>query len=260
MYDEPCMGAASILARKAPVRLETINDVDGRVVNFFRVLRSSPQALLNSINLTPWAHDELKACVHVSDDPLEDARRFFATCWMSIHGGPTAAYNTFRMQTAVESRYTSPASDAIDRDDLLAFARRLKQVQITNMDALVFIKKHLDQPKRLTYFDPPYLTETRSRKRGYNHEVTPAWHRYAAWLLRQHQGYVAVAGYPSRLYERCYEAYGWQRVTRLQNTNGQRIGVECLWLNPAVVAALAREEAEKRPLSTLFDYSGVTVS
>lgn len=253
LYDEPCAGAASVFARKPPAVVETLNDRDGRAVNFFRVLRNQPSDLLAEINATPWAQDELQACLPTSDNPLEDARRFFVVCWQSYHGGPTGGGGSFRWQTAVESRYAPPPHDMIGRDDLLVFAERLRHAQITNMDALALIRKHLDQPERLTYFDPPYLAETRAHKRGYNHEVTPAWHRLAAALLRQHQGYVVVAGYRSRLYERCYENYGWQRVEREQQTNGGSKRTECLWLNPRTQAALAAEAAARRLLS-LFDY------
>lgn len=250
-YLEPCFGAGSILACKPPAILESVNDVDGRVVNFFQVLRERPYELLEQINMSPWAEDELKNCMAMAYDPLEDARRFFMACWMNIHGMPIPGMAaSFRHQKSISGRYATPASDAIDRTDLLAFSQRLKSAQIFNRDAIEMIKKFYEQDC-LIYFDPPYLEETRKRRRGYAFEVTPAWHRLAAYWLRQAKGYVVVAGYRSRLYERIYEAYGWRRVEREQKTNGKTTAVECLWLSPNTQVALRREAA---PLLEKVDY------
>lgn len=241
VYLEPCFGAGSIFLRKPPAPLESINDADGRVVNFMRTLRDRGDELLEKINLTPWAEDELAYCADVSADPLEDARRFFTLCWLSVYGGPTGGGRNFRNQNNITSRYTPPPQDTIGRDDLLVAAARLKNAQIFNRDALAMIRKYAGTGT-LIYFDPPYLGKTRARKKGYTHEPTPAWHRLAAVLLRQHNGPVVVAGYPSGLYGRIYEAYGWKRIERQYSTNGKVKGTECLWLNPICQDQLAEEQ------------------
>ena len=242
-YLEPSVGAGSIFLRKPPAPLESLNDRDGRTVNFLRVLRDQGDELLEKINLTPWAEDELQACAPVSPDPLEDARRFFALCWMSVHGGPTGGGRNFRNQNSLDGRYSPPPQDAIARADLLVAAARLKNAQIFNRDAIAMIIKYLGS-RALIYFDPPYLQNIRARRKGYNHEVTPAWHRLAAYHLRQHNGPVVVAGYRSRLYERIYEEYGWKREEREYQTNGKTKAVECLWLNPICQDQLAAEQHE----------------
>jgi DNA adenine methylase len=234
-----------------------VNDVNGRAINYFRVLRESPEALLHLIHLTPWAEGELRRCLIPADDPLEDARRYFMACWMGIHGNPVDGYASgFRYQKSPESRFTSPALDAVNRSDLLVWAERLKNVQIFEREATEVIGKFLGESGCLIYFDPPYLPETRKRERGYDNEPSPAWHRYAAALLRQHKGYVVVAGYRSRLYERCYESYGWERRERVQSTNGATKGTECLWLSPRTVTALEKERKKQR---SLFSVEGVPV-
>ena len=253
------MGAGSVFLRKPKARLETLNDRDRRVTNFFEQLRTNRDALLHLIKWTPYAQAELARCIPVADDPLEDARRFFILCWLTIQGGPTARPGDFRYQKNVENRYAPPPWDIVDREDLYATADRLRGVQIFSEDAIVFIRRFLQQETCVIYFDPPYLQDDRARENGYNHEPSPAWHRLAAQVLRQHKGYVIVAGYKSRLYERMYEAYGYQRVERVQKDRAGNLRVECLWLCPRTQQALAEEklQREKRPLSlTLFD--GVT--
>src|SRR5919204_6638148 len=51
-YCEPYGGAASVLLRKPPARLETWNDLHGRLVNFFQVLREQPDELVAALQLT----------------------------------------------------------------------------------------------------------------------------------------------------------------------------------------------------------------
>ena len=70
-YVEPCGGAASVLLQKPRSPLETYNDLDGNVVNFFRVLRDKPEELIRQIELTPWSRDEFEICRNPSTEPLE---------------------------------------------------------------------------------------------------------------------------------------------------------------------------------------------
>jgi len=72
-----CGGGASVLLRKERSNLETYNDLDGNVVNFFRVLRDEPDALIQKIKLTPWAREEHELSRQSCEDKVESARRFF---------------------------------------------------------------------------------------------------------------------------------------------------------------------------------------
>jgi len=63
-YCEPFAGSGAVLFNKAPSPVETYNDLDGEVVNFFKVLRDNKQELLEQIALTPFSREEFgKACV-----------------------------------------------------------------------------------------------------------------------------------------------------------------------------------------------------
>ncbi|MBQ3215733.1 MAG: DNA adenine methylase, partial [Oscillospiraceae bacterium] len=41
-YLEPYFGSGAVLFNKPPSAIETINDIDGEVVNFFEILRKLP--------------------------------------------------------------------------------------------------------------------------------------------------------------------------------------------------------------------------
>lgn len=231
-YLEPCAGAASVLFHKRPCKLETLNDADGRVVNFFLALRDRPDELIDRLSLTPWAEDEYRLALSTSDDPLEDARRFFLLCWASVRGGPNPGPGDFRWQKKLTRRSAAP-QDVATFGHLRAAAERLRRVQILNRDALAIIESVSRADERgetLIYFDPPYLHATRANRRGYRHEPDEAWHIASAELLRRARGPVVVSGYPSALYAELYEAHGWTRHERgfVTNSGGRR--VEAVWV------------------------------
>jgi len=79
-YCEPYCGGASVLLNREPSPVETINDLDGEIVCFFRVLRDQPEELIRRLLLTPYSREEY--CVSVYADRMglsdvERARRFF---------------------------------------------------------------------------------------------------------------------------------------------------------------------------------------
>ena len=86
-YVEPFGGGAGVLLQKTPAPFEVLNDLDGEVVNFFRVLRERPGELVRVIQLTPWSREEQRLSFEPASDPLERARRFYVRSWQT-HGGP----------------------------------------------------------------------------------------------------------------------------------------------------------------------------
>lgn len=85
-YVEPYGGAASVLMAKPRVQGEIYNDLDGDVVNVFRVLRDPNQAqeLERVLRLTPFAYEEYKNAYEPCDDPIERARRTIFRSFASI--------------------------------------------------------------------------------------------------------------------------------------------------------------------------------
>ena len=67
VYCEPFFGSGGVFFNKTPSAIETINDIDGNVVNLFKVCRERPAELAFVLSLTPWARDEFKNCYDMSD-------------------------------------------------------------------------------------------------------------------------------------------------------------------------------------------------
>src|SRR5437868_4884894 len=75
-YVEPFAGSLAVLLAKKPSRMETVNDIDGDLMNFWRVLRNRPEELFRVCSLTPHSRFEHDASyVDISAlDELERAR------------------------------------------------------------------------------------------------------------------------------------------------------------------------------------------
>jgi DNA adenine methylase len=243
-YTEIYCGAASVLLRKPPAKLETINDLGGRLVNFFRVLRDRPGELVRILELTPYAREEYENARPLADDPLEDARRFYVLACQGRVGAAGASergrVHGWRYIIDVDGRHgRPPSSEFTSLGHLHAIAARLKHVQIEHDDALTVLRRY-DVAGVLHYVDPPYWDPAVDLHSRYAHEMTADDHRALAEVLYAARGMVVLSGRPSALYEELYG--GWRCVQRSSLLDSGRLGTEALWLNPAAAAALPRQE------------------
>jgi len=236
-YCEPFGGSAAVLLNRPPSPIETYNDLDGEVVNFFRVLRTQKNRLTEAIGLTPFSREEfaLACAIDPRLSPLERARRFYARA---------RQVRTGLAQTASIGRWancknTSRAgmSGVISRwlggiEALPEIADRLLRVQIENRPAIDVIHLY-DSPKTLFYCDPPYIHSTRGDSGAYEHEMSDDEHRDLAKVLNAVDGKVAISNYQCDLMDEFYPSPKWHKVIgpkrTIHSTKGTRI--EVLWTN-----------------------------
>lgn len=224
-----------MLLRKPRAYAEVYNDLDGEVVNLFRVVRDPALAakLTEALYLTPFARDEFKAAYGATDDPVERARRLVVLSFQGFGSNAHAKRSTgFRSNSSRSG--TTPAFDWTNYPEALAATvARFRGVVIENRHALDVVVQH-DSPATLHYLDPPYVHDTRSRfdvQRAYVHEMTDAQHREMLDVVRGLEGAVVLSGYPHPMYE---EALGdWTRVEKVAYADGARKRTEVLWLNAA---------------------------
>lgn len=242
VYVEPFGGGGSVLLRKERAEREVYNDLDGRVVNFFRVLRDPEKhkELTRQLNLTPYALEEFEAAYDKAADEVENARRFFVLGWQGY--GSTAV--TSRKNTGWRNRdkeagigYACEFFEAVKNIEQVA--ARLRGVYIDNRPALELMPMW-DNENVLYYVDPPYLGETRGNTSKYRHELTDDQHRELADCLHSLKGMVMLSGYPSEMYD---DLYGdWSCLQRSHYADSRAKRTECLWLNPACIAAQRQME------------------
>ena len=236
-YCESFAGSGAILLNREPSMVETYNDLDGEVVNFFNVLRNSKEELVEAIGLTPFSREEFAQACEL--DPkltsFERARRFYIRARQVRTGlAQTASIgrwanckNTSRRgMSGVISRWLGGVTA------LPEIAERLLRVQIENRSAIEVIKLY-DSPKTLFYCDPPYIHSTRGDSRSYSNEMSDIEHEELAKVLNSVEGLVAISNYDCDLMKNLYPEKKWFKTAGPEKMihSTKDIRIENLWTN-----------------------------
>lgn len=229
-YVEPFGGAASVLMRKPRSYAEVYNDLDGEVVNLFRVVRDCGEELRRRLYLTPYSRVDFSESYEVVDDPIEQALHTVVRSFMGFGSNSHNKATGFRSNSKRSG--TTPSHDWANYPECLAvIIERLRGVVIENRNAMEVMATH-DAPKTLHYVDPPYVADTRDKGGDYRFEMTDADHASLAEFLRGCAGMVVVSGYDCPLYAELYQ--GWRVEKRLAMADGAREREETLWFSPSV--------------------------
>jgi len=254
IYVEPFGGAASVLLRKERSYAEVYNDLDGEVVNLFRVVRDREIAkeLERMLRLTPFARDEFMMAYCRSPDPLQRAHSIIVRAFMGFGSASMTRTHQTGFRADSNRSGTTPAHDWANwPDQIKAITSRLQGVVIENKSAIDVIAQH-DRPETLYYVDPPYPHETRSaisrsRTHLYKHEMTDEDHIMLGAQLNNLEGMVVLSGYPCDLYDNVLYK-DWHRYERQAMADGARPRTEVLWLNDAAAKAI-------KPQHDIFTHS-----
>lgn len=235
-YCEPFAGSAAVLLNRTPSPVETYNDIDGEVVNFFRVLRDNPEELTRLIALTPVSREEYYLSIYDNKcSDIERARRFYVRARQTR----TALAQTASIGRWANCKQTSRAgmSGVVSRwlggiDQLSYIAERLLRVQIENRPAVDVIKLY-DDKNTLYYCDPPYLHLTRGDSNAYGFEMSIEQHREFADAINHCKSKVAVSGYDHPIMDELFDPRVWSKnvgmLRTIHSTKGER--QEVLWTN-----------------------------
>lgn len=245
-YVEPYCGAASVVLQKPPCYNELINDLDGEVVNLFRVLRS-PDApeLVRLLRLTPYAMAEYDLAMQPIDEPLERARRMIVRSHLAHGTGSARMDRRPGFRSNGTSGSTNVAGEWADFPDALEkIIERIRPVVIHQRPALELIRQY-DDEKVLIYLDPPYVPETRSLKskqaegyHSYAFEMTQADHVELLETIVKSRSMVCLSGYHSTLYADALQGWGCRVFDSRAHNNAPR--QELLWINPSAMSRLPR--------------------
>jgi DNA adenine methylase len=250
VYLEPFAGGAAVLFAKPPAERETLNDIDGQIMRFWRALRDRPDELAAAIAATPYSRAEWEASRDDDvDDDVEAARRLLVNVDQSFSRS-RSNWSPPSLLKDRKGRWQPRTWQNLPHRIRIA-AERLTSVCLQCGDAVEMIAR-FDLPGTVIYVDPPYIGADRvSPKHGYANDATPdLWPRLVEALLEIEHAAVILSGYPNEEVGRL----GWQTVELHALRNVQaRAGAklpkvpETLWLSPAV--------PERVP--NLFDQGGV---
>lgn len=228
-YLEPFFGSGGVLFNKKRSNIETINDIDGEVINLFECIKSDPERLAHDVFFTPYAravYDEAFS-KEITLDSFKRAVRLLTRCNMG-HGFRTTGERVGWKNDIVgrERAYAAKAWANLP-DIIVETADRLREVQIECAPAVEVISR-FNSPDVLIYCDPPYVLSTR-RGKQYRCEMTDNDHLELLDTLKKHTGPVLVSGYQNLLYDS--ELNKWHRETIIATDQLSQKKKEVLWMN-----------------------------
>ncbi len=225
VYLEPFFGSGAVFFKKEPCYVETVNDINGDIVNLFRVCRDFPEELAKLINLTPFSREEFAACYERSEDPIEQARRTLVRYHQSF-GTCNSSKNSWRNV----QKYGGPRTATMWNNlpgIIVEICSRLKDAQIENTDAFTLIDRYNDK-KTLIYCDPPYVISTR-RRNMYQSEMTDIQHLELIEQLKKSSSMIILSGYENELYD--YYLRDWNKDSIETTAQFGKKRTETIWMN-----------------------------
>ena len=228
-------GSAAVLINRPPALVETYNDIDSELANFFKTLRDAGDELIRQVGLTPFSREELvRACQYEPGlTELERARRFFVRARQTRTGLAQKSSEGRWAHCVLTTR--AGMSGAVSRwlgsvDGLAEITERLLRVQIESAPALEVIRRY-DTAETVFYLDPPYVHSSRGDTTAYEHEMSDAEHIALADVLSSIRGRAVLSGYRTDLYDRLFA--DWTRIDAPVRTahSVRKPRQESLWIN-----------------------------
>ena len=171
IYVEPFFGGGSVFWAKEPSKVEVINDIESRVIVFYKQVVNNFEELHNRISNTLHSEAEwLRArriyyrngehsAANVFD--VDKAWAFWVLTNMGYSGSPNCGWkwdNAGSTPTLINNKR---------KEFTAALKNRLATVQISCRDAITVIEQR-DTPKTFFYLDPPYINCCQQHYSGYS--------------------------------------------------------------------------------------------
>lgn len=159
-YVEAFAGGGQVLFSKEPSEVEVLNDLDGDVVNFYRVCQQHYEELVRYLRFTlasrEW-FELLKATEPTKLTDIQRAARFFYLQKNSFAG--LVRRHNFAASVVIPSGFNPERIPQWIENT----HKRLAKVQIESLPYEQILKRY-DRPTTLFYLDPPYYD-----RKLYNH-------------------------------------------------------------------------------------------
>ena len=208
-YIEPFGGAAHILFKKEPSITEVYNDLDGSLVNFFRHVKTQPDALIERLGFSLYSREEFEEALAI----LKASSRYNAADGQANEYtdlDKAVAFYTVNRQCFAGKMSTWAITEggvstyySFEKRIRLAHDR-LKNVYIEHRDYKDIIARH-DRPDSLFYLDPPYIfNDQRGKGKLYRNEMTDQDHVELVDILKGIKGKFILSGYANSIYD-CFE-------------------------------------------------------
>ena len=243
VYVEPfCGGAALYWLKGMPVvgsnhdYREVLNDINGDITNFYRVMQDKSQAeeLMYRLKWTPYSQDEYRKAQKHDGDEIEKA-----WCWIvnQAYGYLNKGYTT-GFGTGINGGNLPAEWGTLKTylgTNLELYLSRMSSTYITNEDALRCIKRW-DSPQTLFYCDPPYVGADQGPYKGYMQDQLAL----LVYTLSECEGSFMLSGYENDAPEAAWQRhifYTNASSANGKNGSGRGARIEHVWLMDRSAAA-----------------------
>ena len=225
VYLEPFFGSGGVFFKKEPSYLETINDIDGDIVNLFRVCREQPEQLAKLLYFTPFSREEFNDCYDLSGESVERARKTVVRYHQSF-GTSNSSRNSWKNTQTIGGPRCAALWNYLP-DTVFEVCERLKNAQIENTDAITLIERY-NHPDTLIYIDPPYLQSLR-KKDLYNFDLDGQGHINLLAAIKDSKSKIIISGYNSFLYDSVLS--DWNSAEKETTAQFGKRRTEKIWFN-----------------------------
>ena len=207
LYGEPFLGGGAIFFSKVPSPIEVINDIDHRVITFYRVAKSEFKLLKYLIESTPVSRAVYYEALKVLEYPdvFSDIKRawaFFVGCNMSFGSCLGAGFGYDKLKGSTEKKIVNKKLNFTE-----VFAQRLDKVQIECFDAIKIINSR-DHEHSFFYCDPPYPEAHQGHYGGYSLDDFEALLK----TLESIKGKFLLSSYDYDLLQEYSNRNGWDTI------------------------------------------------
>jgi DNA adenine methylase len=197
-YVEAFAGGAQVFFRKEPSKVEVLNDLDGDIVNFYRVCQQHYEELLRYFRFAVVSRewfDRLKATDPQTLTDIQRAARhlyLLRNCFASLVRHPVYHRNVIQ----------PPSFNLQSLPELIENAhKRLQRVQLECASYEEIIRR-FDRPTTLFYLDPPYWG-----RKLYRHNLGEADFEKLAGQLKKIRGKFILSLNDVREVRRLFEGF-----------------------------------------------------
>ena len=229
-YVEPFAGMLGTLLGRNPVRAEIVNDLDGNLYNWWCCVRDEPDELARLISVTPYSRQGILDAFHIVDNPPPDlpAVRRAAALHTVLEQGIYRRMDSKPSWRIIVKPSGAKGDLSWTGKEIYPLAKRLKNVQVENRDALKVLERVCEEPDAVVYCDPPYPTADTSSYRERKFDFGRM-----SEILQDIKARVAISGYGDE-----WDNLGWVKNEKLVRTvliHGRDIRqterVEVVWTN-----------------------------
>lgn len=204
-YVEPFFGGGAVYWAKQPSKAEVVNDINNRLITFYKVLKYDIEELQRLIDETFHSraqHAESGKEYASGADEISDMLRMAWAVW-------TQTNMSFSSQIGSGFGFDLKGKCALkisNKKKMLteAYQQRIRTTTIESYDVLKVIRTY-DSPETFFYLDPPYVSANQGHYAGYTLEHFKALLDACANL----KGKFLLSSYPEDLLTDYRQQHGW---------------------------------------------------